>query len=191
MVHQRCQSSGFSLNSVSLSSCSMYISMGKCNYSGFCWDILDFFEQEGLASLVHVKVNSRVVVQIFNCLHSVLFQPAVLHLWRYPSGPRGFLRCLVLCAFGSFMFGWHVHEKAILLIIIPLRYVLQYFFTFSCQWKFAFSNLELFNLFLNSEFKSVLHRVPFKNKPPPWAIHQIRWLTPNLVYADSRYHHRL
>ncbi|CAC5403214.1 ALG8 [Mytilus coruscus] len=45
--------------------------------------------------------------------------PAVLHLWIYPKGPKSFLRCLVLCGFGSYMFAWHVHEKAILIITIP------------------------------------------------------------------------
>ncbi|KAG2178076.1 hypothetical protein INT43_003329 [Umbelopsis isabellina] len=39
-------------------------------------------------------------------------------LWDRPTF-KSFLTSLVLCGYASFLFGWHVHEKAILLILIP------------------------------------------------------------------------
>ena len=50
--------------------------------------------------------------------------PAVYIVVKNPTY-RGFLMSLVLCGYGSFMFGWHVHEKAILLVIIPLGLLAQ------------------------------------------------------------------
>ncbi|KAL4659618.1 putative dolichyl pyrophosphate Glc1Man9GlcNAc2 alpha-1,3-glucosyltransferase [Arapaima gigas] len=46
--------------------------------------------------------------------------PALFSIWQRPCGARGFLRCIVICALGSFLFGWHVHEKAVLMAILPL-----------------------------------------------------------------------
>lgn len=58
------------------------------------------------------------VVTILLSLLAML--PCLAVLWLRPSGPQSFVRALILCAFSSFMFGWHVHEKAILMVIIPM-----------------------------------------------------------------------
>lgn len=41
-------------------------------------------------------------------------------LWITPTY-KSFLTALTLCGYTSFLFGWHVHEKAILLVLVPLR----------------------------------------------------------------------
>ncbi len=43
---------------------------------------------------------------------------ALTKLWLAPSW-ESFVGAVTLCGYGSFLFGWHVHEKAILLVIIP------------------------------------------------------------------------
>lgn len=44
--------------------------------------------------------------------------PALVKLFLSPSSDN-FLGALILTAYSSFLFGWHVHEKAILLVILP------------------------------------------------------------------------
>lgn len=50
----------------------------------------------------------------------------LVKLWKSPTY-KSFLCALTLCGYVSYMFGWHVHEKAILLVLVPLRSVFPWF----------------------------------------------------------------
>nr|GAT54041.1 dolichyl glycosyltransferase [Mycena chlorophos] len=51
---------------------------------------------------------------------TVVFQSvALVKLWFSPTY-KSFLTALTLCGYASYLFGWHVHEKAILLVLVPL-----------------------------------------------------------------------
>jgi alpha-1,3-glucosyltransferase len=61
------------------------------------------------------------VKPVHTFLITIIFQSVFLvKLWRTPTY-RSFLTALTLCGYTSYMFGWHVHEKAILLVLVPLR----------------------------------------------------------------------
>ncbi|KAL4081784.1 glycosyltransferase family 57 protein, partial [Scleroderma yunnanense] len=81
---------------------------------------------QGVTSASRGLVGDTVFAVIPNVkpLHTFLvtlcFQMVYMaKLWTTPTF-ASFLNALTLCGFTSFMFGWHVHEKAILLVLVPL-----------------------------------------------------------------------
>ena len=48
----------------------------------------------------------------------VSWTPVLVKLFKQPS-PQQFLKSVTVAAFSSFFFGYHVHEKAILVILVP------------------------------------------------------------------------
>ncbi|GMM33856.1 dolichyl-P-Glc:Glc1Man(9)GlcNAc(2)-PP-dolichol alpha-1,3-glucosyltransferase [Saccharomycopsis crataegensis] len=93
------------------------------------------FARDVITSKIIVTSNTKGLVQdvLFTVLPDIsprttfsltLFYQilAVFPLACNPSYAR-FLGSLTLCGFASFLFGWHVHEKAIMLVIVPFSFV--------------------------------------------------------------------
>jgi hypothetical protein len=68
--------------------------------------------------------SSNLYVQRRNTSSASLMRHQVFltKLWLHPTY-KSFVTALTLCGYTSYMFGWHVHEKAILLVLVPLRSV--------------------------------------------------------------------
>ncbi|CAJ0639124.1 10749_t:CDS:2 [Entrophospora sp. SA101] len=47
---------------------------------------------------------------------------SLIKLWKFPTY-MNFLKSLISCGYSSFLFGWHVHEKAVLLVLIPFSLI--------------------------------------------------------------------
>ncbi|KAI0693783.1 glucosyltransferase [Cytidiella melzeri] len=80
----------------------------------------------GVASTSRGLVGDTIfaVIPNVNPIHTFVitlaFQSVYLvKLWKSPTY-KSFVTALTLCGYTSYMFGWHVHEKAILLVLVPL-----------------------------------------------------------------------
>ncbi|KAH8420240.1 hypothetical protein KR009_007950 [Drosophila setifemur] len=76
----------------------------------------------GLVQEVRHVVLPSITPAITFALTVLFMLPILLKLFRSPKNqsPLVFLRAVILCGCSSFVFGWHVHEKAILMVLIPL-----------------------------------------------------------------------
>ncbi|KAF8974193.1 glucosyltransferase [Flammula alnicola] len=82
--------------------------------------------ESGIASSSRGLVGDTVFAVLPNVkpIHTFIITVAfqliwLVKLWRNPTY-KSFLTALTLSGWTSFLFGWHVHEKAVLLVLIPL-----------------------------------------------------------------------
>ena len=74
----------------------------------------------GLVQDIHHSVLPDISPLTTVVLTIVLWVPALARLWASPGNVQQFIRCLAICGWSSFLCGWHVHEKAILIVILPM-----------------------------------------------------------------------
>ncbi|KAI6047285.1 glycosyltransferase family 57 protein [Pisolithus marmoratus] len=108
--------------------------------------------EQGIASASRGLVGDTVfaVIPHIKPFHTFLITACVqmaymAKLWRTPTY-ESFLNALTLCGFTSFMFGWHVHEKAILLVLVPLSLLAADNYAYFKTWLVA-SVAGIFSLF--------------------------------------------
>lgn len=87
----------------------------------------------GLIGEHYHQVLPSVSPLVTMVITALTMTPCLAKLWLQPT-PSHFLKALILCAYSSFLFGWHVHEKAIMMIILPMCFLVvkdhRYFNTF-------------------------------------------------------------
>lgn len=76
----------------------------------------------GLVQEVEHSFLPSISPQLTFIVVSVAMLPCCLKMLFFKTESiKSFMKPLIICAATSFMFGWHVHEKAILMVLIPLQ----------------------------------------------------------------------
>ncbi|KAI0049641.1 glycosyltransferase family 57 protein [Auriscalpium vulgare] len=99
----------------------------------------------------------------------------LVKLWRLPTY-TSFLTALTLCGYTSFMFGWHVHEKAVLLVLVPLSLL-------------ATENYHYFRTFMIASTAGVVSLFPLLFTPAEQAVeivYSILWAIATFLPMNRR-----
>eukprot|EP00823_Brevimastigomonas_motovehiculus_P002683 TRINITY_DN1617_c2_g2_i1.p1 TRINITY_DN1617_c2_g2~~TRINITY_DN1617_c2_g2_i1.p1 ORF type:complete len:648 (+),score=96.16 TRINITY_DN1617_c2_g2_i1:25-1968(+) len=73
----------------------------------------------GLVADIHHVILPTITFRLTGVLSLLTMLPACYQLWKTPH-PKVFIYAVIYCTMCSFMLGYHVHEKAILMVTIPL-----------------------------------------------------------------------
>lgn len=76
----------------------------------------------GLVGDIEFLILPTITSQLTFFLTAFYQIMALIPLLLQPTFRR-FMGALTLCGFASFLFGWHVHEKAVLMIIFPMSFL--------------------------------------------------------------------
>lgn len=88
----------------------------------FIYKVDSFGSTRGLVGDVHFDILPDIQPRLTFFLTLFYQLLALVPVFIWPSFDR-FVACLTLCGYSSFLFGWHVHEKAILLVIFPFSFI--------------------------------------------------------------------
>ncbi|XP_058812022.1 probable dolichyl pyrophosphate Glc1Man9GlcNAc2 alpha-1,3-glucosyltransferase [Topomyia yanbarensis] len=116
----------------------------------------------GLVQTFNHEILPSIPPSVTFALSALSMLPTLYKLWTLKHSPTiglNFIRAITLCACSSFMFGWHVHEKAILMVIIPLT-ILSITNRTDARWTLFLGivgHYSLFPLLFKSELVLVKH----------------------------------
>lgn len=76
----------------------------------------------GLVQEQSHAVLPQITPQMTFLITALSMLPCCIKILTYrEESVKSFLKPMIICAASSFMFGWHVHEKAILMVLLPLQ----------------------------------------------------------------------
>ncbi|KAK8807261.1 hypothetical protein WA158_004020 [Blastocystis sp. Blastoise] len=94
-----------------------------CKYTGtFCSVPHTFVGTSGVTGDIVYNILPNIPSWLTFLLTLLFIFPCLIPIFMHPH-PRLFVNSLITCSFVSFLFGWHVHEKALLTILIPITII--------------------------------------------------------------------